>query len=83
MQNPKGQFYVGQTDNVPTHLPHRNRTDNLSREFTRQKGPCGLVWSEFHPSQNSAVAGEREIKHWKSAETIRLQLLGLLHELSG
>ena len=83
LQNPAGKFYVGQTDNVPARLANHNRTDNLSGKFTRKNGPWTLVWSELHPNRPSAMAREREIKRWKSAKTIRLQLLGLLHEIGG
>jgi len=83
LQNPAGKFYVGQTDNVPARLANHNRTNNLSGKYTRKNGPWTLVWSELHPSRTSAMAREREIKRWKSAKTIRLQLLGLPQQLSG
>jgi len=77
LQNPAGKFYVGQTDNLPARLANHNCTDKISGKFTRKNGPWTLVWSELHPSRTSAMAREREIKRWKSAKTIRLQLLGL------
>ena len=77
LQNPTGKFYVGQTDDLSARIANHNRSDKISGKFTRKNGPWALVWSELHPSRTSAMAREREIKRWKSAKTIRLQLLGL------
>ncbi len=76
LQNPAGKSYVGQTDNVPARLANHNRSDKICGKFTRKNGPWTLAWSELRPNRTSAMARERGIKRWKSAQTIPLQLLG-------
>ena len=75
LQNPKGHFYVGQTDNVRTRVASHNRTDKISGKFTRKNGPWTLVWSEEHSHRSGAMRREREIKNWKSARLIRDRLV--------
>jgi len=75
LQNPKGKFYVGHTDDLPARLHSHNRTDKQIGKFTRKNGPWELVWSEQHPSRASAMARERQIKAKKSARWIRDSLL--------
>jgi predicted GIY-YIG superfamily endonuclease len=77
LQNSTGTFYVGQTEDLESRVANHSRTDKFSGKFTRKNGPWTLVWCEQHPSRLSAVAREREIKRWKSAKTIRVNLLGL------
>ena len=77
LQNPKGTFYVGQTEDLESRVASHNRTDKIVGKFTRKNGPWTLVWSEQHESRASAMAREREIKRWKSSKTIRVNLLGL------
>jgi putative endonuclease len=76
LQNPKGQFYVGHTDNLGSRVASHNRTDKISGKFTRKNGPWILVWSEEYPDRSSAMRRERQIKSWKSARLIRNRLLG-------
>ncbi len=75
VQNPKGHFYIGYTDNVGTRVASHNRTDKISGKFTRKNGPWTLVWSEEHAERSSAMRREREIKSWKSARLIQNRLL--------
>ncbi|MFZ4597053.1 MAG: GIY-YIG nuclease family protein [Terrimicrobiaceae bacterium] len=75
LQNAVGRFYIGQTDNLDVRIGSHNRTDQLAGKFTRKNGPWILVWSEPHPSRAAAMAREKQIKSWKSARTIREQLL--------
>ncbi len=77
LQNPTGTFYVGQTEHLDSRVASHNRTDKIAGKFTRKNGPWMLVWREQHQSRASAMAREREIKRWKSSETIRVNLLGL------
>jgi len=74
-QNPHGQFYIGQTDDLPARLRSHNRTDKTLGKFTRKNGPWELVWSEEHPTRALAMARERQIKSLKSARWIREHLL--------
>ena len=75
LQNPTGQFYVGQTDDLANRLNSHNRTDKVLGKFTRKEGPWVLVWHEEHPTRGAAVARERQIKAMKSARWIRQELL--------
>jgi len=77
LQNQKGHFYVGHTDNLGTRVASHNRTDKISGKFTRKNGPWTLIWTEEHPDRSSATRREREIKRWKSARLIRERLLSL------
>ena len=75
VQNPKGRFYVGHTENLGNRIVSHNRTDKISGKFTRKNGPWTLVWAEEHPDRSSVTRREREIKNWKSARLIRERLL--------
>jgi putative endonuclease len=73
--NPRGKFYIGQTENIATRLQDHNRTDCFDGHFTRKNGPWKLVWWETHQSRSSAIQRERQIKRMKSAKWIRTHLL--------
>jgi putative endonuclease len=75
LENPRGKFYVGQTENLAAHIEDHNRTDSFEGHFTRKNGPWQLVWREAHSSRSSAVQRERQIKSMKSAKWIRSHLL--------
>ncbi|HRT10026.1 MAG TPA: GIY-YIG nuclease family protein, partial [Candidatus Paceibacterota bacterium] len=75
LQNPRGTFYIGHTDNLPRRLASHNDTGPAHGIFTRQNGPWGLVWSEEHPTRSMAMARERQIQRMKSAQWIRENLL--------
>ena len=75
LENLKGKFYVGQTQNLAQRLQDHNRTDCFEGHFTRKNGPWKLVWYEAHSSRSSAVLKERQIKGMKSAKWIRANLL--------
>jgi putative endonuclease len=75
LENPRGKFYVGQTENLEGRVEDHNRTDCFEGHFTRKNGPWKLVWQEAHPSRSSAVQRERQIKRMKSAKWIRTHLL--------
>ena len=75
LENTKGQFYIGHTNNLENRISSHNRTDKTLGKFTRKNGPWRLVWSEAHPNRSSAVVRERQIKKMKSAKWIRENLL--------
>ena len=76
LQNSKGRFYIGQTDNLELRVANHNRTDKVAGKYTRKNGPWELVWHEAHQSRAAAMAREIRIKSWKSARNIRIKLLG-------
>src|SRR6185503_603412 len=67
LQNSKGGFYIGHSEDLPTRLHSHNRTDKFAGKFTRKSGPWRLVWFEEHPTRASAIVRERQIKAMKSA----------------
>ena len=75
LENPRGKFYIGQTENIAERVKDHNRTDSFEGHFTRKNGPWKLVWSEPHNSRSSAMQRERQIKRMKSASWIRAHLL--------
>ena len=75
LENPKGRFYIGHTDDLEERLTNHNRTDKIVGKFTRKNGPWVLVWSEAHPTRPDAMRRERQIKQMKSARWIRENLL--------
>ena len=75
LQNDKGRFYVGHTEDLETRLEDHNRPDAFDGKFTRKNGPWRLVWSELHPTRALAMAKERQIKAMKSSRWIRETLL--------
>jgi len=75
LENPRGRFYVGQTENLTARVEDHNRTDCIEGHFTRKNGPWRLVWSEAHSSRSSAMQREHQIKRMKSAKWIRALLL--------
>ena len=75
LQNPKGRFYVGQTDDLDRRVTQHNDDSSSKSKYTIKNGPWTLVWSEPHPQRSSAVQRERQIKKMKSARWIRENLL--------
>ena len=75
LENPRGKFYVGQTENLAARVEDHNRTNSFEGHFTRKNGPWKLVWREGHSSRSSAVQRERQIMRMKSAKWIRVHLL--------
>ena len=71
VQNPRGQFYIGHTDDLELRLASHNREDRVLGKFTRKNGPWELVRS----TRAAAMQREREIKSMKSARWIREHLL--------
>ena len=54
LENPRGKFYVGQTENIAARVKDHNRTNCFEGHFTRKNGPWKLVWWEAHNSRSSA-----------------------------
>ena len=75
LQNSKGRFYIGHTDDPPGRLASHNRLDKINGKYTRKNGPWEMVWTESQPSRSAAVVREQEIKSMKSARWIREVLL--------
>jgi putative endonuclease len=75
LENERGRFYVGQTDDLDRRVAEHNEPAPANGKYTLKHGPWKLVWSEPHSSRASAMEREREIKRMKSARWIREQVL--------
>ena len=62
-----GKYYIGCTDNINRRLNEHN--SNLSK-YTRNKGPWMLKYKEQYESLKEARRREKQIKSWKSRESI-------------
>jgi predicted GIY-YIG superfamily endonuclease len=65
-------FYVGHTDNLASRL--RWHRAGFAARHTALRLPVELVYKEEHPSTQSAVRRERQLKRWsgqKKAALIR------------
>jgi putative endonuclease len=76
LENTKGRFYIGHTDDLQRRLAEHNDPTREKTKFTTKDGPWSLVWSEPYPARSAAMLREREIKSMKSARWIRERLLG-------
>mgnify|MGYP000361939083 CR=1 FL=1 len=54
-----GSYYVGSTQNVESRVKHHNQTGT---QYTKQKRPWELVYSEEHADRSSAMQREYAIK---------------------
>ena len=76
LENTKGKFYIGQTENLKDRLVAHNDPNQPMSKYTRKNGLWRLVWQEMHSTRSSAVRRERQIKRMKSSRWIRENLLG-------
>jgi predicted GIY-YIG superfamily endonuclease len=77
-----GSFYVGHTQDVEQRMTRHQ--DGTAAAYTHKRSPVRLAHVERHPSRESAVARERQIKGWtrdKKEALIRGDL-DMLHRLS-
>lgn len=65
-----GTLYIGVTSNLVQRVfQHKN---NITQGFTQKYNVKTLVWYEQHPSMESAIIREKQLKEWKRAWKIRL-----------
>jgi predicted GIY-YIG superfamily endonuclease len=64
-----GAFYTGHTDDLERRIGEHEH--GLS-EFTRERLPVTLVWSEQFGTREEALAVERRIKGWSRAKKLAL-----------
>jgi putative endonuclease len=69
--NKINRYYVGISSNLKWRLQQHNR--GLS-PYTRGKGPWELIYSKEFPSRAAARAREKEIKSWKSPNSMEIKL---------
>ena len=66
----RGTLYIGVTSNLPQRIwQHRN---HLVAGFTTKYNVTNLVWYETHPTMESAIMREKQLKEWRRAWKIEL-----------
>jgi putative endonuclease len=61
-----GRYYVGHTDNLDHRIGQHQSGQGC--DFTRNRRPVTLVWSQDFPSRLEALEAERRIKGWTRAK---------------
>ena len=61
LENAKGQFYIGHTNNLKNRISSHNRTGKTLGKFTRKNGPWRLVWSEGMPIVQSLCSASAKL----------------------
>ena len=65
-----GTLYTGVTSDLAQRVwQHKN---DLADGFTRQYGVHRLVWYEPHPTMESAIQREKQLKDWRRSWKVRL-----------
>jgi putative endonuclease len=65
-----GTLYVGVTSDLVSRVwQHKN---GLVEGFTKKYRVHNLVWYEIHPSMESAIVREKDIKRWQRRWKIQL-----------
>ena len=59
-------FYVGHTDDLEVRIAAHAAGEGC--DFTRQRQPVELVWSEQFATRDEALAMERKLKGWGRAK---------------
>ena len=54
-----GSYYVGSTQDVDSRVRHHNQ---VGTQYTKQKRPWELVYTEEHPDRSAAMQREYAIK---------------------
>jgi putative endonuclease len=65
-----GTLYTGVTSDLPQRV-WQHKTDAVEG-FTKRYQVHMLVYCEYHPDMNSAIAREKQIKKWKRAWKVQL-----------
>ena len=65
-----GTLYIGSTDDIGRRV-WQHKTKEIAG-FTSRYGVNRLVWMEAHPTRQSTLTRERQMKEWKRAWKIAL-----------
>ena len=65
-----GTLSIGVTSNLPARI-WRHR-EHVVDGFTTRYGVTRLVWYEMHPTMESAITREKQLKKWNRAWKMRL-----------
>ncbi len=61
-----GSLYVGSTDDLELRLHRHN--EGRGAQFTAQRRPITLAYSESHPTRLDARRREAQVKRWTTAK---------------
>ena len=61
-----GSLYVGRTTNLASREKAHN--DGHGATYTAARRPVRIVFAEQHATMRSAIARERQLKHWTAAK---------------
>ncbi|HHL3634110.1 GIY-YIG nuclease family protein [Neisseria polysaccharea] len=65
-----GTLYIGVTSDLVQHIyQHR---EHLIEGFTSRYNVTMLVWYELHPTMESAITREKQLKKWNRAWKLQL-----------
>ena len=67
LQNEKGRFYIGQTDNLEARLARHNEGKVF---WTKSRGPWKLVFSKKFNTRSEAIAEELRLKRLKNKKAL-------------
>lgn len=73
LENPRGVFYKGSTDNLSKRLQQHNSNNGFS-SFTGRRGPWMLVYSEKFGSRKEAETREKFFKTGKGRNFLKNKL---------
>ena len=77
-----GSYYVGQTDNLPLRIAQHQHGEGC--QYTLQRLPVELIWSQEFDDRNEAKETERRLKGWSRAkkEALIAKRFDLISKLS-
>ncbi|PIZ46303.1 hypothetical protein COY32_03545 [candidate division WWE3 bacterium CG_4_10_14_0_2_um_filter_41_14] len=78
LQNPKGIYYIGVSNDVSRRL--REHNSGRGAKITAQRGGFSIVYTEEYQNINVAYAREKQLKGWSRAKKKAL-VLGNIDEL--
>lgn len=61
-----GTFYVGLTTDIESRETEHNQ--GTGSRYTAARRPVKIIYTELHPSLESARARERQLKRWSAAK---------------
>ncbi|NCS31989.1 GIY-YIG nuclease family protein [bacterium] len=78
LQNPKGIYYIGVSNDVSRRLKEHN--SGRDAMITAREGNLSIVYTESYENINEAYAREKQLKGWSRAKK-KSVVLGNLEEL--
>ena len=73
LKNEKGNFYIGQTNNLCERIERHNKNRVTS---TKKKGPWKMVWRKEFDNKSEAMKYERYLKSLKNKKYLEKIIAG-------